>query len=83
MKNLESTSEDKAKPMLAEVKFSVGQVVTCFKKDRMDDICQIPDDKRWNIGDSFTIKSIDTYPWGTFLNDGLGHNLNAVRALAI
>ena len=82
---LEVTEKPKtdANTVLAEVKFRAGQRVRCIKADPMDDHVGIDDKNRWHIGDEFIIESVDEYPWGVFLNDGEGHNLNARRAVAI
>lgn len=63
-----------------EVKFSAGQRVRCTKNDPMDAHVGIADENRWHIGDEFVVESVEEYPWGVFLNDGEGHNLNARRA---
>lgn len=67
----------------SEVAFKKGQRVRCIKKDPMDDRCNISEHLRWHIGDEFMIDSVDKFPWGVFLNDGEGHNLDARRALVI
>ena len=69
--------------VLGEVKFRAGQRVRCIKADLMDEHVGIEDKNRWHIGDEFIIESVEEYPWGVFLNDGEGHNLNARRAVAI
>lgn len=60
--------------------FRRGQKVRCVKNDRMDDECNIAEKSRWHIGDEFIVKNIEVLPWGTFLFDGEGHDLNANRA---
>lgn len=69
-----------ANNVLAAVNFTAGQKVRCIKADPMDDHCGVADNLRWHVGDEFIVKSVDIFPWGTFLNDGNGHNLNARRA---
>ena len=61
-------------------KFKTGQTVKCIKDDPRDNFYGIEDDKRWHIGDKFIINTIDIYPYGIYLNDGNGHNLDAERA---
>ena len=81
--NFKSKTENNTNVVLAEVNFKAGQKVRCVKNDPMDDRCGIADHLRWHIGDEFIIESVDVYPWGTFLNDGKGHNLNARRAIVV
>lgn len=78
--NLKNDTHTDANNVLAAVNFTAGQKVRCIKNDPMDDRCGIADHLRWHIGDEFIVESVDVYPWGTFLNDGKGHNLNARRA---
>lgn len=66
-----------------ETEFIVGQKVKCVKNDPMDDMYDVHDDLRWHIGDEFIVDSIDVFPYGTFLNDGKGHNLNVKRAVVV
>ena len=69
--------------VLAVVNFMAGQKVRCVKADPMDDHCGIADHLRWHVGDEFIVESVDVLPFGTFLNDGNGHNLNASRAIVV
>jgi len=61
-------------------KFEKGQKVRCIKDDKMDDACNISEENRWHVGDEFIVKNIEVLPWGTFLFDEEGHDLNANRA---
>lgn len=61
----------------------VGCEVMCIKEDKMDDICNIKKELRWQIGDRFIVAKIEKTPWGTFLYDDNGHNLDIRRALII
>lgn len=60
--------------------FEKGKKVRCVKDDKMDEAFNIPEENRWHIGDEFIIKDIEVFPWGTFLFDEEGHNLDVNRA---
>jgi len=81
--NLKNETPTFGNTVLGEVKFCTGQRVRCIKADPMDEHVGIEDKNRWHIGDEFIIESVDEYPWGVFLNDGKGHDLNARRAVVI
>ena len=81
--NLTNEPANSTNIVLGEVKFQAGQLVRCIKADPMDEHVGIEDKNRWHIGDEFIIESVEEYPWGVFLNDGEGHNLNARRAVVI
>jgi len=57
-----------------------GQRVRCIKDDPCDEYYGIEDELRWHIGDEFIIESIGVEPYGTFLYDSEGHNLDIKRA---
>ena len=57
-----------------------GQRVRCVKDDPADDYYGIADELRWHIGDEFIIESIKVEPYGTFLYNSEGQNLNIKRA---
>ena len=46
----------------------------------MDDACNIADELRWHIGDEFKVCKIEILPWGCFLYNKEGQNLNVKRA---
>tara|TARA_R110000803_G_scaffold210521_1_gene282536 strand:- start:953 stop:1216 length:264 start_codon:yes stop_codon:yes gene_type:complete len=66
--------------LLAVVRTIVGKKVRVIKEDRMDDACNIADILRWKIGDEFKVVKIECSPWGIFLYNGNGNNLNYKRA---
>lgn len=66
--------------VLNNFQIKVGDKVRCIKNDPMDDHCGIAEHLRWHIGDEFYVWKVETLPWGTFLHDGQGHNLNIKRA---
>lgn len=61
----------------------IGEKVRCIKNDRMDDHVGIPEDKRWHIGDEFIVVKIEELPYGTFLYNNKGQNLNLKRAAVV
>jgi hypothetical protein len=58
----------------------VGKTVRVIKEDRLDDSCAIEDHLRWHIGDEFLVVKIEIMPWGCFLYNKEGNNLNLKRA---
>ena len=66
--------------LLAVVNTIVGKKVRVIKEDRMDDACNIADELRWHIGDEFKVCKIECVPWGIFLYNDKGQNLNYKRA---
>ena len=66
--------------LLAVVNTIVGKKVRVIKEDRMDDACNIADELRWCIGDEFKVCKIECVPWGIFLYNDKGQNLNYKRA---
>jgi hypothetical protein len=65
------------------INFSTGQKVRCIKDDPKDDRYGIPNNIRWHIGDEFIIDRVEVLPYGTFLCDNIGNNLNAKRAIIV
>jgi hypothetical protein len=67
---------------MAEIReIKVGNKVRCISGDIRDDMCNIPDDSRWVIGEEFIVTRISKRPWGTFLYNGVGNqNLDIKRA---
>jgi len=61
----------------------VNKRVACVKEDPMDDHCGIPEENKWQIGEEFVVDSLEIEPYGIFLHDGKGHNLNIRRAIII
>ena len=57
-----------------------GDRVRCVKDDPMDEHCGVDYKNRWHIGEEFIVKEVEVKPWGTFLHDGKGHNLDIKRA---
>jgi len=66
--------------LLAAVNSVVGKKVRVIKDDKMDDAFNIADNLRWHIGDEFEVCKIELLPWGCFLHNKEGQNLNVKRA---
>jgi len=66
--------------LLAAVNSVVGKKVRVVKEDKLDDACNIADNLRWHIGDEFIVYKIEILPWGCFLHNKEGQNLNVKRA---
>jgi len=66
--------------VLAVVYSIMGKTVRVVKNDKLDDACNIEDKLRWNIGDEFKVCKIECLPWGIFLHNNKGQNLNYKRA---
>jgi hypothetical protein len=60
--------------------FEIGKKVKVAEIDPRDDFYGIPVDKRWSIGEEFTIKRIDYLVYGIFLVDEENHTLSIERA---
>lgn len=58
----------------------IGKTAKVFKNDLMDDRCNISEELRWKIGDEFKICKVECLPWGTFIYNDKGQNLNSKRA---
>ncbi len=58
----------------------VGKNVRVIKEDEMDDACNIEDKSRWKVGEEFKVCKIECVPWGIFLYNDKGQNLNYKRA---
>jgi len=68
------------KQVLAAVDVTVGDTVRCYKDDPADGDYGIALDKRWHVGETFIVTKVKETPWGIFLHDDSGHNLNIIRA---
>lgn len=66
--------------LLAAVNSVVGKNVRVIKDDKMDDAFGIADNLRWHIGDEFKVCKVEILPWGCFLHNNEGQNLNIKRA---
>lgn len=66
--------------LLAAVNSVVGKTVRVIKEDKLDDACNIADELRWHIGDKFQVCKVEILPWGCFLYNKEGQNLNVKRA---
>ena len=66
--------------VLAVVYSIMGKTVRVVKNDKLDDTCNIDDKLRWHIGDEFKVCKIECLPWGIFLHNNKGQNLNYKRA---
>lgn len=66
--------------LLSEVHDIVGKKVRVIKDDKMDDHAGVADHLRWHIGDEFKVTQIKIKPWGCFLYNNKGNNLNYKRA---
>lgn len=60
-------------------KIGIGSKVRCIKNDKLDDFCHINEKLRWQIGDEMIVHDIEEHPWGTFLFDSEGHDINMRR----
>ena len=78
--DLQTQKSNELYTLLAVVRTIVGKNVRVIKKDRLDDACNIADKLRWKIGDEFKVVKIECLPWGIFLYDDNGNNLNYRRA---
>ena len=58
----------------------VGDIVECIADDPVDKHYGFAKKNCWQIGESFKVKKIETFPYGTFLHDGKGHNMDINRA---
>ena len=69
--------------LLAAVDSVVGKKVRVVKEDKLDDAFNIADNLRWHIGDEFIVCKIEILPWGCFLHNKEGQNLNVKRAESV
>lgn len=74
------TSNELYKFLAVVYKTIVGKNVRVIKEDGMDDACNIEDKLRWKIGEEFKVCKIECVPWGIFLYNDKGQNLNYKRA---
>ena len=58
----------------------VGCKVRCFIEDKADSFYGIAEELRWRVGDEFIVTDIHIAPYGTFLYNYKGQNLNIKRA---
>lgn len=61
----------------------VGDTVECVKNCGLDDAGGFAQELRWHIGDRIVVDKIESFPWGTFLNDDKGHNIDIKRVKKI
>lgn len=57
----------------------IGIKVKCVKDDGADGYYGIADELRWHIGDELIVTDIHIAPYGTFLHNHLGQNINMKR----
>lgn len=60
-----------------------GQKVKCIKEDPLDEAFHVSGPLRWNIGDELIVDSISFRPWGIFINDAEGHNIEISRVAIV